>query len=298
MKQISIIRSAKMLRDTVGQWRNLNHRIGLVPTMGALHKGHISLIEAARKQAGKVIVSVFVNPKQFGPNEDYAQYPRAFNQDRDLLADAGVDVMYAPDLIEMYPHNFATTVSMTGPARVNLEDAMRPTHFQGVTTVVTKLLLQSLPDYAFFGEKDYQQLMVIRKLVSDLDIPVHIQAVPTARNPQNLALSSRNQYLSHAHLNLAPRLYNALFLTATDIKRGVPLAQALKISREELEKVGFRVDYFEARHVETLAPITNIKDPIILLAAARLGSTRLIDNLIVERVNPDKPPEAQQAKPE
>ncbi len=279
-----------MLRETVAQWRNVNQTVALVPTMGALHKGHISLINTARKQAQKVIVSIFVNPMQFGPHEDFSRYPRSLEQDRDMLANAGVDVLYAPDLIEMYPQGFATSVNMKGPALANLEDAFRPTHFQGVATVVSKLLLQSLPNYGVFGEKDYQQLLVIKRLVADLDIPVQIIASETARMPNGLALSSRNQYLSMTERNQAPLLFDVLYNTACMIKRGMSVQQALSGGKRELQNIGFDLDYLEARHTQTLAPTHNTQEPLVLLAAARLGQTRLIDNLMLERVNPDQPP--------
>ena len=289
MNPIMFIRGSKMLRETVAQWKNINQTVALIPTMGALHKGHISLVKHARQKAQKVIVSIFVNPLQFGPSEDYNRYPRNLDQDREMLSQAGVDALYAPDLIDIYPNTFSTTVSIKGPAIVNLEDAARPTHFQGVTTIVTKLLLQCLPNFAVFGEKDYQQLLVIKRLITDLDIPVEIIAVPTAREASGLALSSRNQYLSQSERGSAEQMFEILYETIASVKQGTNMQEAIKTSKQEMMQMGFDVAYLEARHALTLAPVHNAQEPTILLVAARLGQTRLIDNLLFERVRPDQP---------
>lgn len=269
------------LRATVAGWRAEGLRVALVPTMGALHEGHLSLVRMALQQADKVIVSIFVNPKQFGPSEDFAAYPRTLDQDAFKVGMAGGSLVFAPSVAEMYPAGFATTVSVTGVTE-GLCGAARPGHFDGVATVVTKLLLQARPDVAIFGEKDYQQLMVIRRFVTDLDIPVEIVGAPVVREVDGLAMSSRNAYLSDAERAVANRLNWVLRQVADDIRGGRPVAEARAGGRAELEARGFsRVDYLDLRAADDLTPLDTLDRPARLLVAAVLGSTRLIDNIPV-----------------
>src|SRR5687767_10448448 len=206
---MAVARSVVALRQAVGEWRAAGLRVGLVPTMGAIHDGHLALVRAARGQCDRVVASLFVNPKQFGPSEDFTAYPRDEATDRAAFARGGVDLVFAPTVEEMYPDGFATTVQVGGPSE-GMDGAHRPGHFDGVATVVSKLLLQCLPDAAYFGEKDYQQLTVVRRMVRDLDIPVRIEGVPTVREADGLALSSRNVYLSPPERQIAPLLYRVL----------------------------------------------------------------------------------------
>ncbi len=282
MKTLKIARTTDELRLHADAWRALKHTIALVPTMGALHEGHLSLVETARRHADVVIVSVFVNPTQFAAGEDYDTYPRDLDGDAEKLRAAGVDLMYAPSVEEMYPQGFATTVHVEGPAKAGLEDAFRPTHFDGVATVVTKLLIQSGCHVAVFGEKDYQQLLVIKQLVRDLDLPVKIVPAPTMREADGLAMSSRNAYLSRADRERAAVLYRALTEAAAAIRNGASLSEACRRGRDMIENAGLIVDYFEARNAETLAPVQDAtQEPLRLLVAARLGQVRLIDNIAV-----------------
>ena len=248
--------------------------------MGALHAGHLALVRLARRRARRLIVSIFVNPTQFAPHEDFANYPRAF--ERDLAALAGVDLIWAPTAETMYPAGFSTGIAPAGPAKAGLEDAFRPHFFGGVATVVAKLFAQCTPDVAVFGEKDYQQLLVIRRLVADLDLPVKIVAAPIVREKDGLAMSSRNAYLSVADRAVAPALWRVLKDCAARIARGEVIARVIDEGSQALEHTGFAVDYLEARHAQTLAKIHAAKDgPIRLLVAAKLGKTRLIDNVAV-----------------
>ncbi|WP_038036976.1 pantoate--beta-alanine ligase [Thermopetrobacter sp. TC1] len=282
MKTLKIARTTDELRLHADAWRALKHTIALVPTMGALHEGHLSLVETARRHADVVIVSVFVNPTQFAAGEDYDTYPRDLDGDAEKLRAAGVDLMYAPSVEEMYPQGFATTVHVEGPAKAGLEDAFRPTHFDGVATVVAKLLIQSGCHVAVFGEKDYQQLLVIKQLVRDLDLPVKIVPAPTMREADGLAMSSRNAYLSRADRERAAVLYRALTEAAAAIRNGASLSEACRKGRDMIENAGLIVDYFEARNAETLAPVEDAtQEPLRLLVAARLGQVRLIDNIAV-----------------
>ena len=268
------------LRDVVASWRNAGERVGLVPTMGALHPGHLSLARLARGESGRVVVSIFVNPAQFAPDEDFSKYPRTFEEDcRSLSGEA--DLVFAPSVGDMYPPGSATTVSLAGPAAAGLEDRFRPTHFQGVATVVAKLLIQALADIAVFGEKDYQQLKVVARMAEDLFIPTRIVAGPTVREADGLALSSRNRYLSAPERARAPALFAALQGCADRIRAGESVEGAVAEAAARLEREGFGVDYLEARHAETLAPGASGQGPLRLLAAARLGAVRLIDNLAV-----------------
>jgi len=269
------------LRRHVARWRVQGERIGLVPTMGALHAGHIALVAAARARGDRAIVSIFVNPKQFGPREDFSTYPRPVADDLAKLAAADVDLVFMPTVAEMYPSGFTTAVSLGGPA-AELEGAHRPGHFDGVATVVAKLLIQGAPDFAFFGEKDYQQLLVVRRMARDLDLPVEIVGVPTVRDPDGLALSSRNAYLSAEERRAAPSLHRAMRDAATAIAAGTAPAAALRRALDVLTEAGFRPEYLELRDAATLAPLTTAPNgPARLLAAAHLGRTRLIDNIPV-----------------
>ncbi|ACL56022.1 pantoate--beta-alanine ligase [Methylobacterium nodulans] len=269
------------LRAQVRAWRAAGESVALVPTMGALHQGHLTLVRRARETCRRVVVSIFVNPTQFGPNEDFARYPRDPERDIALLGEAGADAAYLPDVGTMYPPGFATTVSVGGLTEV-LCGPLRPGHFAGVATVVTKLLLQALPDRALFGEKDYQQLQLIRRFVHDLDIPVAIEGVPTVREADGLALSSRNQYLSAAERAVAPRLNAVLRRVAEAVRGGAETAPALAEGRATLEAAGFGpVQYLSVNDAESLAPLDRVAGPARVLAAAYLGRTRLIDNVAV-----------------
>jgi pantoate--beta-alanine ligase len=280
---IAVARTVAGLRQAVGGWRAKGERVGLVPTMGALHRGHLALVEAARRQCERVVASLFVNPKQFGPREDFAAYPRDEAADLAKFREAGVDLVFAPSVEEMYPPGFASNIRIAGVSEA-LEGAHRPGHFDGVATVVAKLLLQCLPDAAFFGEKDYQQLMVVRHLVRDLDIPVRIEGVATVREPDGLALSSRNVYLSPEGRRVAPRLHQVMTDTAAALReRPDSVASALAAGISALEGVGFVTDYLELRDAADLSPMITLDRPARLLAAARLGRTRLIDNIAVMR---------------
>jgi pantoate--beta-alanine ligase len=278
---IAVVRDVAALRAAVAEWREARLRVGLVPTMGAVHRGHLTLVAAARRECDRVVASLFVNPKQFDPAEDFAAYPRDEDADIAAFTAGGVDLVYAPPVAAMYPAGFATTVHVGGVGD-ELEGAHRPGHFDGVATVVGKLLLQPLPDTAYFGEKDYQQLLVVRRLVRDLDIPVRIEAVSTVREADGLALSSRNAFLSAAERAVAPLLHQVLRdAAAALVKTDSDGANVLERGRARLREAGFDVDYLELRDAETLAPMTALVAPARLLVAARLGRTRLIDNLPV-----------------
>jgi pantoate--beta-alanine ligase len=271
------------LRETVARWRKAGARIALVPTMGALHAGHISLLEQARQDCDRVIVSIFVNPTQFSPSEDFSKYPRTFEADLAKLGEAGCDLCYAPEVASMYPQGFATGVLVEGVAKADLEDHFRPTHFSGVATIVAKLLNQAQADVAVFGEKDYQQLLVITRMAADLDILTRIAGAPTLREADGLAMSSRNVYLSAGERRRAAALYAAMRGAAGRIAAGDRIGEAMRAATEAVVAVGFEIDYLEARHAETLARVAGRDDgPIRVLAAARLGATRLIDNIAVE----------------
>ena len=269
------------LRRALAGWRRAGERIALVPTMGALHEGHLALVRLARAECERVVVSIFVNPTQFAPNEDFSAYPRTLDEDLAKLAGLA-DLVFTPAADEMYPPGSATTVSVAGPATVGLEDRFRPTHFAGVATVVAKLLVQTLPDVAIFGEKDFQQLKVIARMARDLHLPVSILGGATMREPDGVALSSRNRYLSPAERAVAPRLHHALQEGAAAIRAGAAPAEAAAEAAAALAASGFAVDYVAARDAETLEPVASpAAGPVRLLAAARLGRTRLIDNIAV-----------------
>jgi len=278
---VPIARSVAELRRVAAAWRTGGETIGLVPTMGALHAGHMALVAAARKQCRRVVVSIFVNPKQFGPREDFSTYPRPEADDLAKLADAAVDLVFMPTVEEMYPAGFTMTISLGGVA-AELEGAQRPGHFDGVATVVAKLLIQVGPDAAFFGQKDYQQLLVVRRLARDLNLPVDIVGVPTVRETDGLALSSRNVYLSAEERRVAPNLHQIMRDAAATISAGAEPTPALQRAITLLTEVGFAVEYLELRDAATLAPLVAVaKQPARLLAAVHLGRTRLIDNIAV-----------------
>jgi pantoate--beta-alanine ligase len=275
-----IVRTVSALHRIIKHYRGASETIALVPTMGALHAGHLSLVRLARRRARRVIVSIFVNPAQFAPHEDFGSYPRTFESDLAALAELDVELIWAPTVDEMYPAGFATKLVVEGPASVGLEDRFRPHFFAGVATAVAKLLLQARPDVALFGEKDYQQLKVVTRLAKDLDIPVKILGAPTKREKDGLALSSRNVYLSPKERAVAPTLYRVLRDCARALLGGKPLDEVLATGRSAIASAGFALDYLEARHAETLEPIhATAAGPIRLLVAARLGTTRLIDNI-------------------
>jgi pantoate--beta-alanine ligase len=249
--------------------------------MGALHAGHLSLVKLAESKCDRVVVSIFVNPIQFGPREDFHSYPREESADLDKLGNAGADLVFAPDTTEMYPPDFSTQV-MVADLTDDLCGASRPNHFEGVATVVTKLLLQCAPDIAVFGEKDYQQLLVIGRLVRDLNIPVQIISGPIVREEDGLALSSRNVYLSPAERRMAPLLHQTISEVAADLARGEGADAAALAGRFKLEAAGFRIDYVAVRDPDTLKPLSGpVKPGTRVLVAAYLGKTRLIDNVAV-----------------
>jgi pantoate--beta-alanine ligase len=282
MGQIKIARSAVDLRAALGQLRSRGGKLALVPTMGALHPGHLALVEAARSRARACAVSIFVNPKQFGPGEDLASYPRNEAGDIAQCAERGADLVYVPRLKDFYPAGFASTVSVGGVAE-GLCAAFRPQMFSGVATVLTKLFLQVMPNVAVFGEKDYQQLLVIRRLVRDLDFPIEIVGVATVREADGLACSSRNAYLTAPERTIAPELYRTLTSAASYLRQGALAKDVLPAAARALIDRGFTaVDYVELRDAETLAPLATVDRPARLLAAAWLGRARLIDNVPVE----------------
>lgn len=256
--------------------------VALVPTMGALHAGHLALVNEARRRARRVVVSIFVNPTQFAPTEDLASYPRTWKTDIAALAALKVDLVWAPTPQVMYPEGFATRVDPAGAAKVGLEDKFRPHFFGGVATVVCKLFTQVMPDYAMFGEKDYQQFRVVTQMARDLDLSPKIIGLKTVRERDGLALSSRNVYLNEVERTAAPTLYRVLRASAKLIKAGEPIKAVLDAGHAEIEQSGFQLDYLEARHVLSLEPVTSRKEgPIRLLVAAKIGKTRLIDNIAV-----------------
>jgi len=272
------------LRAALRPWREAGDRIALVPTMGALHKGHLGLIARARAEADRILVSIFVNPTQFGPGEDFAAYPRDLERDAVMLARAGTDLVFAPGLEVMYPPGFATRVTVEGLTD-RLCGAIRPGHFEGVAQVVTKLFIQALPDCAVFGEKDWQQLVVIRRLVRDLDLPVAVLGAPIAREADGLAMSSRNRYLRPGERDMAGHLPRILSETAAAIAGGAAVESALAEAQDRLARAGIeRIDYVELAEAETLAPLARLEPgvPARLFAAVRVGPARLIDNWPVE----------------
>ena len=274
------VRTIRDLRAQVAVWRDAGERVALVPTMGAIHAGHLSLLAEAKAKADRVVTSLFVNSLQFGPREDFQAYPRDEAEDAAALAAGGSDLLYAPESSEMYPPGFSTKVRV-GDLTEDLCGAARPNHFDGVATVVAKLLLQCAPDITIFGEKDYQQLLVIKRLVRDLDIPVEIAGGAIVREDDGLALSSRNAYLSPAERKIAPVLYQTICNVAADLEQGRGADDASAAARFKLEAAGFRVDYVAVRNPDTLEALHGPVQDARVLAAVHLGKTRLIDNLPV-----------------
>jgi pantoate--beta-alanine ligase len=277
-----IVRTVPALRRALDSLRAKKATTALVPTMGALHDGHVSLVRLAKRRAAKVIVSIFVNPTQFAPSEDFSSYPRTWKADVAKLAAEDVDLIWNPDVKTMYPDGFATRILTEGPATAGLEDRFRPHFFGGVTTVVGKLFTQVRPDIAIFGEKDFQQLRVVTRMARDLDLGVKVIGSKTVRERDGLAMSSRNVYLSPEERCKAPALYSAMKESARRLRAGDDFKAAMAGGAELMANAGFILDYFEARHADTLAPIASSKDgPLRILVAARIGKTRLIDNIAV-----------------
>lgn len=279
-----IVRTVVELRAIVAGWKKRGHSVGIVPTMGALHDGHLSLVDAALAATDRVIVTLFVNPKQFNNAGDLAAYPKTEASDAAKLKPRGAHVLYAPNGAEMYPAGFATTVSVSGVSD-GLCGAARPGHFDGVATVVTKLFTQSGADKAFFGEKDYQQLRVVQRLVTDLDLPIEIVPCQTVREADGLAMSSRNQRLTADQRTKAPELARAMRAAVAAIQSGAVVASALADARQRILDAGFAtVDYIELRAADDLSLMDRLDRPARLLAAAFLGEVRLIDNIAVENM--------------
>lgn len=277
-----VVKTIKALREVIAEWRKRKAVIALVPTMGALHSGHISLVALAKKSAKKVVVSIFVNPTQFGPNEDFSRYPRTLEADLDKLAEADTDLVFLPDAKEIYPDGFSTMLKPAGPAAVGLDDKFRPGHFDGVATVVAKLFTSVTPDIAIFGDKDYQQLQVIKTMARDLHLPVKVIGAPIVREKDGLALSSRNVYLSPSERATAIILSQVLKESAKAIANGAEPEAVLSRGRAKIMSAGFKLDYLEARDAATLTkPDPQKKAKLRLLVAAKIGKTRLIDNLAV-----------------
>jgi pantoate--beta-alanine ligase len=281
-KTLQKVRTIEAMRQWVARWRAQGMRSAVVPTMGALHDGHLRLVEQALRTADRVVVTIFVNPAQFAPGEDLDAYPRTEKSDLAKLRASGAHVAFVPNRLEMYPEGYSATVSMGGPAKAGLEDAFRPHFFDGVATVVAKLFNAAGCDYAMFGEKDYQQLKVVTAMARDLAIPTTVVGVATVREADGLAMSSRNAYLSADERQIAPVLHESLQQLAQDIRDGKNISRSCTSTRKRLEKAGFKPDYVEARAAETLAPVQKLGETEIrLLAAAWLGKTRLIDNIAV-----------------
>jgi pantoate--beta-alanine ligase len=275
-----VVRTLPALRGALDGLRARRATLAMVPTMGALHDGHLSLVRLAKRRASKVVVSIFVNPAQFAPTEDFGAYPRTWKADMAKLAAEGVDLVWNPDVKIMYPLGFATRIITEGPAIAGLEDRFRPHFFGGVATVVAKLFAQCRPDLALFGEKDFQQLKVVTRMTADLNFGVKVTGVPTVRERDGLAMSSRNVYLAPDERAAAPALYRAMKATAKRLKAGDDMEAALAGAAAMITEAGFALDYFEARHAETLASVASVKDgPVRLLVAAKIGKTRLIDNV-------------------
>ena len=276
-----VARSLSDLRDVVDLWRGESLSTAVVPTMGALHEGHIRLIAEAKEKAERVMATIFVNPKQFAANEDLSRYPRDEEGDLAKLEEAGCDLAYLPNADEIYPPGFVTTITLSGPAKAGLEDKFRPQFFDGVATVVAKLFIHTAADVAIFGEKDYQQLLVVTQMARDLDLGTEVIGIPTVREDDGLAKSSRNRYLSKHERHQATAIYRTLEQAADKIRAGGDPQVATKAASRSLMTLGFEVDYVTARNAETLAVPTRNDEPLRLLAAARIGKTRLIDNIPV-----------------
>lgn len=278
MSRPQIVTTVAYLREMLAEWRRDGERIALVPTMGALHAGHIALVEAAAASADRVVVSIFVNPTQFAPHEDLATYPRTLEADLTALSATTADLVYAPGVTEMYPEGACTVVTVGGPSE-GLESVARPHFFAGVATVVSKLLIQCAPDVAMFGEKDFQQLAVVRRMTRDLSLATEIRSLQTVREADGLAMSSRNVYLGPEDRAHAPTLHRAIRQAAADIAAGGAPSDALARAREDVEAAGFTIDYLELRDSDTLS--VDVAGPGRILVAARLGGVRLIDNVPV-----------------
>ncbi len=280
-RTIAVVRTIADLRARIRDWRAVGERVGLVPTMGALHEGHLTLVRRSMAVTSRTCVTLFVNPAQFAPGEDLAVYPRTEETDAALLAAEGAHLLFAPPVTEMYPADSATRVSVPGIGDL-LEGEYRPGFFTGVATIVAKLLIQALPDVALFGEKDYQQLQVIKRMARDLDIPVEIEGVLTVREADGLALSSRNAYLTPEERKAAPTLYRSISSVAAEVAAGADTGPAETRAAEALLRAGFStVDYLTVRDAETLEPWTDRGRPGRVVAAAKLGKARLIDNVAV-----------------
>jgi pantoate--beta-alanine ligase len=274
-----IVRNVTSLRRETARWKTEGLTYAIVPTMGALHEGHLDLVREGFKRADRVVVSIFVNPKQFGAKEDLSRYPRDEEGDVEKLNLEGVPLIYAPTPDSIYPLDFSTTIHMEGPAKVGLEDKYRPHFFDGVATVVSKLFIQSGANFAMFGEKDYQQLMVVTRVAKDLDIPIEVVGIATRREEDGLAMSSRNRYLSKTERLQATAIHKNLQQAAEKIRSGVNQQTATRAASRSLTTLGFKVDYVTARNAETLAVPKSTGEPLRLIAAAWLGKTRLIDNI-------------------
>jgi pantoate--beta-alanine ligase len=277
------ISTTDALREQLSEWRHSGEHIALVPTMGSLHDGHLSLVSLARKHAERVVVSVFVNPTQFGEGEDFEEYPRSLERDKRRLKRMNTDLLFVPDVETMYPFGIDSATSVTVPVLTeDLCGTFRPGHFDGVTSVVSRLFSLVQPDVAVFGQKDYQQQLIIRRLVEDLSLPIEIVCGPTQREKDGLALSSRNQYLSEEERAIAPKLFAVLTRIGKDLvsgKRNYDKQEQQAAS--ELEKLGFEPEYVSIRRAENLAVPSRENDELVILAAVRLGKTRLIDNVVV-----------------
>jgi pantoate--beta-alanine ligase len=278
---MTVVRSLVELREQTRKWRKAGETIALVPTMGALHAGHVTLVHKGLSQADRTLATIFVNPKQFTAGEDLGRYPRDEAGDLEKLEAAGAHLTYIPTPDQIYPEGFATTITLAGPAKADLEDKFRPHFFDGVATVVAKLFIQTGADCAIFGEKDYQQLLVVRQMALDLDLGLEVVGVPTIRDEDGLAKSSRNRYLSKHERHQATAIYRALQQAAEKILGGSAPQAATKAAARSLNTLGFKVDYVTARNAETLAVPIRHDEPLRLLAAAWLGKTRLIDNISV-----------------
>ena len=274
-----VIRDLTALRAQVADWHRAGEKVAVVPTMGALHEGHLMLAREGKRRAARTIVTIFINPKQFAANEDLDRYPRDEAGDLAKLATVGTDIVYAPLPEDVYTPAFATAVTMGGPAKVGLEDKFRSHFFDGVATVVAKLFCRTGADFAMFGEKDYQQLAVVRRMAKDLDIPITVIGVPTVREDDGLAMSSRNRYLTRAERHQAATLPRLLLQAAEKIRLGGDASRATGAASRSLTTLGFKVDYVTARNADTLAFPENPYEPLRILAAAWLGKTRLIDNV-------------------
>jgi pantoate--beta-alanine ligase len=278
---MKVVRTIAELRSCVNSWRKKGESVGLVPTMGGLHNGHLSLVKHSKLHADRTITSLFVNPSQFAPHEDFITYPRKERADREILEASGNDLLFAPNISEIYPDGYLTRIDVQGLSQI-LEGSSRPDFFTGVATVVTKLLLQALPDIAIFGEKDFQQLCLIQTMVRDLNIPVEIIGAKTIRDEDGLAMSSRNLYLTAKERKIAPLLYKVISQVAKNVRNGDQPINQRSWAEAELTKAGFsEVDYVVVRDAQTLDPVDNASRPARVLAAAYLGCTRLIDNVAV-----------------